>query len=89
MPFVKLFVPLYQKRNKIKFNIQRIKIMKTKETKKNDWKGIIFISSFHIGSETIYAGTIEYLIERTFGYTLECGHSWKEKINPRKCFALV
>ena len=57
--------------------------MKTKETKKNDWKGIIFISSFHRGSETIYAGTIEYLIDRTFGYTLECGHSWNAKISLR------
>ena len=83
MQIEKKVVPLYQKRNQIKFNIQRIKIMKTKETKKNDCKGIIFISSFHRGSETIYAGTIEYLIERTFGYTLECGHSWNEKINPR------
>ena len=83
MQIEKKVVPLYHKRNKIKFNIQRIKIMKTKETKKNDWKGIIFISSFHRGSETIYAGTIEYLIERVFGYTLDCGHSWNAKINPR------
>lgn len=57
--------------------------MKAKETKKNDWKGIIFISSFHRGNETIYAGKIEYLIEHVFGYTLECGHSWNAKINPR------
>lgn len=55
--------------------------METKEVKKNYWKDIIFISSFHNGRETIYAGTIEYLIDRTFGYTLECGHSWNAKIN--------
>lgn len=57
--------------------------METKKVKKNYWKDIIFISSFHNGSETIYAGTIEYLIDRTFGYTLECGHSWNAKISLR------
>ena len=57
--------------------------MATREVKKNYWKDIIFISSFHNGRETIYAGTIEYLIDRTFGYTLECGHSWDSKIPER------
>ena len=29
-----------------------------------------------------YTGTIEYLSTRVFGYTLECGASWNNKINP-------
>ena len=57
--------------------------METKEVKKNNWKDVIFISSFHNGRETIYAGTREYLIDRVFGYTLECGHSWNDKISLR------
>ena len=55
--------------------------MKTKEVKKNNWKDVIFISFFYKGRETIYAGTREYLIDRTFGYTLACGHSWNAKIS--------
>ena len=30
--------------------------------------------------ETEYTGTMEYLVDRVFSYTLECGHSWNEKI---------
>lgn len=31
--------------------------------------------------ETEYTGTMEYLVNDVFGYTLECGHSWDSKIN--------
>lgn len=29
---------------------------------------------------TEYTGTIDYLVDRVFGYTLECGNSWNRKI---------
>ena len=46
-------------------------------------KGVIFVAKIRRGSKTIYAGTIEGLIDKTFGYTLECGHSWDSKIPER------
>lgn len=46
-------------------------------------KGVIFVSKIRRGSKTIFAGTIEGLIDTTFGYTLECGHSWDSKIPER------
>lgn len=30
--------------------------------------------------KTEYTGTMEYLVNDVFGYTLECGHSWNNKI---------
>ena len=33
--------------------------------------------------ETIFEGTLSHLIDRVFGYTLECGNSWNKKI-PRQ-----
>ena len=30
--------------------------------------------------ETAYTGTLDYLINSVFGYTLECGNSWNSKI---------
>ena len=41
--------------------------------------------------ETIWEGTIEYLVNSVFGYTLECGNSWNRKINcnPKTISALV
>ena len=41
--------------------------------------------------ETIYEGTVEYLVGNVFGYTLECGNSWNHKINrkPKSITALV
>ena len=41
--------------------------------------------------ETIYEGTVEYLVGNVFGYTLECGNSWNRKINrnPKSITALV
>jgi hypothetical protein len=35
------------------------------------------------GRATIYEGTIEYLVNHVFGYTLEIGASWNKKINRR------
>lgn len=46
-------------------------------------KGVIFVSKIRRGSKTIYADTLEGLINKTFGYTLECGHSWDSKIPER------
>lgn len=52
---------------------------------------VIYIASEHRGRTTVYAGTVETLVERVFGYTLECGHSWNQKINryPKSAKALV
>ena len=43
-------------------------------------KKLIYIASFHKGHKTIYGGTLEYLLNNVFGYTLECGNSWNCKI---------
>lgn len=50
-----------------------------------------YIKSIHRGRETIYKGTMEYLVNRVFGYTLECGHSWDKSVNenPKTPKALV
>lgn len=52
---------------------------------------IIYVKSVHKGRETIYAGTIEDMIKNVFGYTLECGHSWNNKIpeEPKTLKSLV
>lgn len=46
--------------------------------------------------ETVYTGTLDYLIHDVFGYTLECGASWeheegnyKVNVNPKSGAALV
>lgn len=58
---------------------------------KKDFKGLVFIASIHRESRTIYCGTIEHMNDRVFGYTLECGHSWNDKINryPKTARGLV
>ena len=48
----------------------------------------------HASSEsrvTEYTGTIDYLVNHVFGYTLECGNSWNDKIplNPKTGKSLV
>ena len=50
-----------------------------------------YIASVHRDRTTIFAGTLEYLENRVFGYTLECGHSWNNKIKrfPKTVNALV
>lgn len=59
--------------------------------KKKDFKGLVFIASNHRESRTIWCGSVERLIDRVFGYTLECGHSWNDKINryPKTARGLV
>lgn len=58
---------------------------------KKDFKGLVFIASIHRGNRTIYCGSIEHMNDRVFGYTLECGHSWNDKINryPKTARGLV
>ena len=48
---------------------------------KKDFKGLIFVASIRHGHKTIYCGSVEYLRNQVFGYTLECGNSWNSKIN--------
>lgn len=40
----------------------------------------ITIISHHNEHEHEYTGTLEYLCNQVFGYTLECGHSWNYRI---------
>ena len=51
---------------------------------KKEYTIIVKRYKHHASSEyriTEYTGTIEYLVNEVFGYTLECGHSWNNKIN--------
>ena len=41
---------------------------------------ILYVASIHKGRKSIYAGTLEALRNGVFGYTLECGNSWNQKI---------
>jgi hypothetical protein len=54
-------------------------------------KKLIYIASFHKGHKTIYGGTLDYLLNNVFGYTLECGNSWNSKIPryPKSAKSLV
>ena len=51
----------------------------------------IAIISYHHGRATRWEGTIEYLCTEVFGYSLECGHSWNNKIpiRPKTAKSLV
>lgn len=42
------------------------------------------IISHHRGRATEYTGTLEYLINDVFGYTLEAGASWQHEKGARK-----
>lgn len=51
---------------------------------------------YHRGRTTEYTGTLEHLINKVFGYTLQCGASWegqrgcrKVNTNPKSGKALV
>lgn len=50
-----------------------------------------YIASVHRDRTTIFAGTLEYLENHVFGYTLLCGNSWNNKIKrfPKTANALV
>ena len=43
---------------------------------------IYYIKKYHRGHYTIIKGTISGFVHNYFGYTLDCGHSWNDKINP-------
>lgn len=43
---------------------------------------VFYVKSIRKNRETIWEGTLDYLKETVFGYTLDCGHSWNNKINP-------
>lgn len=43
---------------------------------------IYYIKKYHRGHYTIIKGTISAFVHNYFGYTLDCGHSWNDKINP-------
>lgn len=43
---------------------------------------VYYVKSTHRNRETIWEGTLEYLKESVFSYTLDCGHSRNKKINP-------
>ena len=48
-------------------------------------------SGFSSTTESIFEGTIDHLKSGVFGYTLECGTSWNDKINrnPKTIKALI
>lgn len=52
---------------------------------------VVYIAKEHRERVSVYAGTVETLVSRAFGYTLECGNSWNRKINrnPKSEKALV
>lgn len=52
-------------------------------------KGIIFIKKHHKDSTCIYYGTLAGLVSEVFGYTLECGRSWKPSREPKSLKSLV
>ena len=43
---------------------------------------IYYIKKYHRGHYTIIKGTISGFVHNYFSYTLDCGHSWNDKINP-------
>lgn len=51
----------------------------------------VYITASHRGNKRVYSGTVDYLVDKVFGYTLECGHSWNEKIkeNPKTAKSLI
>lgn len=44
---------------------------------------MLYVASHHNGRVTIWGATQKEMNNRIFGYTLECGHSWNNKI-PRE-----
>lgn len=49
--------------------------------KESPGKKQYYLKSHHGDRSTIYKGTIDYLADHVFGYTLLNGHSWNYKIN--------
>lgn len=52
---------------------------------------LYYIKSTHRNRTTIWEGTLDYLSNQVFGYTLECGNSWNHKIprHPKTLGSLV
>ena len=44
---------------------------------------IYYVKKYHRGNYTVIKGTINGFVDCYFGYTLDCGHSWNSKINPK------
>lgn len=61
-----------------------------KQNKRNMRK-TVYITATHRGNKRVYSGTVDYLVDKVFGYTLERGHSLNEKIkeNPKIAKSLV
>lgn len=38
------------------------------------------VINHHRDNKLEFSGTLEHLVNDVFGYTLECGHSWNNKI---------
>lgn len=49
--------------------------------KPKEFKGLVFVKSTHRGNSTIYCASMNEMLNGIFGYTLECGCSWNNKIN--------
>lgn len=45
-------------------------------------KKVYYVEKYHRGRTSIIKGTVDQLVSY-FSYTLDCGHSWNSKINPR------
>ena len=58
---------------------------------KREFKIKVTKSGMQSSREYIWEGTLEHLLGKVFGYTLECGNSWNRKINrfPKSGNALV
>ena len=52
---------------------------------------VYYVASNHKGRTTIWEGTMSYFLKNVFGYSLECGNSWNNKIptNPKTVKSLV
>lgn len=49
------------------------------------------VINHHKGREIEFEGTLEHLVNEVFSYTLECGHSWNNKIpeKPKSIKSLI
>jgi len=72
----------YMAKNAEKYQKRIIKLIETARAKadKANRKGLLFIKVNHRNHSTIYAGSLQHLIKDVFGYTLECGNSWNNRI---------
>jgi len=78
----KMVITIFDKFNKL---VDKLEKIEAKAQGKSAPKGpkIVYVKSTHNGRPTIYAATMEKMCHGIFGYTLECGNSWNNKI-PRE-----